>query len=98
MRRLFAAAVTPMTSTDQFDRGDGNRSISPIALQEEMRVLMGVDDGRETKRRRVETEGKSASWPDGEDIFEGATWVTANARWEFDGQMRCMDMEIGSQA
>ena len=64
-----------MTSTDHDDRGDGNRSISPIAMQEEMRALMGVEDERESKRRRVETEGEGARRPDGEDIFEGATWV-----------------------
>ena len=45
--------MTPMTSTDHLDRGDGNRSISPIAMQEETRLLMGVDDDSEVKRRRV---------------------------------------------
>ena len=87
-----------MTSTDHRDRGDGNRSISPIAMQEEKRVLMGVDDECESKRRRVEAEGEAAGQPDVEDIFEGATWVTANSRWEFEDRIKSMGHAVGSQA
>ena len=91
--------MTPMTPTDQLDRGDGTRSISPSAMhQEEARVLMGVDDEeRESKRRRVETEREAAEQPDVDDIFEGATWVTANSRWEFEDRMRSMGHEVGSR-
>ena len=90
--------MTPMTPTDHDDRGDGNRSISPIAMQEETRALMGVEDERDSKRRRVESESEEAGRPDGEDIFEGATWVTANARWEFEDRMKSMGLAVGSQA
>ena len=86
-----------MTPTDHHDRGDGNRSISPIAMQEETRALMGVEDEREPKRRRVDAEGEEASRSDGEDIFEGATWVTANSRWESEDRMKSMGLEVGSQ-
>ena len=55
--------MTPMTSTDQHDRGDGHRSISPIAMQE-TRALMGVDDEREPTRRRVDAEGEESSRSD----------------------------------
>ena len=91
--------MTPMTSTDQLDRGDGTRSISPSAMhKEETRVLMGVDDEeRESKRRRVETEREAAEQPDVEDIFERATWVTANSRWEFEDRMKSMGHEVGSR-